>query len=502
MSQIKIGKRIEEIREELGLTQQDLASKLNTSQSAVARMESGDQNFSLEMIEKIETALGKNIVTLSDGSVNFEVEGGHPLKGDVITTSSKNGSLITIVASLLNKGTTTIRNVSDIEEVKRIIEVLESIGVIVEGTGNDLKITPPKKLNLSKLDRKNAEKTRSILLFLGPLIHLQKNFKLPYSGGCKLGARTVRPHLFALEDLGVEIETKNTNYNVHIEKLKPAEIVMYESGDTATENVIMAASLIPGKTTIKLASSNYMVQDLCFLLEKFGVRIEGIGSSTIIVHGVKEIKCNVEYFVAEDPIDSMMFLSVAATTNSEITIKRTPIDFLELELLKLKKMGLRFSVSKRYLAKNGKTNLVDIKTQKSRLTALEEKIYSRPFPGLNIDNLPFFVPIAAVATGQTLVHDWVYENRAIYYTHLQNLGVNIILADPHRVFITGPTELRATDITCPPALRPAAIILVAMLAAKGTSKLRNVYSILRGYETLVERLNKLGARVMMVHDFS
>jgi len=170
---------------------------------------------------------------------------------------------------------------------------------------------------------------------------------------------------------------------------------------------------------------------------------------------VKQINKNVTYALGEDPIESMLFLAIAATTNSNLTIKRCPIDFLELELLKLEKMGFKYKIIKRYKAKNGKTNLVDIKTYQSKLAALEEKIYARPFPGLNIDNLPFFVPIATRAKGETLIFDWVYENRAIYYTELNKLGAKIILLDQHRVTVAGPTKLKPTNIICPPALRPA-----------------------------------------------
>ena len=162
-------------------------------------------------------------------------------------------------------------------------------------------------------------------------------------------------------------------------------------------------------------------------------------------------------------------------------------------------MGFKFKLSKKYKARNGATNLVDITTSPSKLHALEEKIYARPFPGLNSDNLPFFVPIATRTEGQTLIHDWMYEDRAIYYLDLNKLGADIILADPHRVYINGPTKLTGEEIVCPPALRPAAIILIAMLAASGKSVLRNIYSINRGYEDLANRLNKLGAKIKILH---
>jgi UDP-N-acetylglucosamine 1-carboxyvinyltransferase len=194
----------------------------------------------------------------------------------------------------------------------------------------------------------------------------------------------------------------------------------------------------------------------------------------------------------------MFFIAVSAVTKSKIEIQRCPIDFLEIELLKLKKMGFKYEILKKYKALNGRTNLVDIMTFPSKLKALEEKIESRPYPALNIDNLPFFAIIATQAKGQTLIHDWVFENRAIYYKELDKLGADTILADPHRFYVNGITELKPAEIICPPALRPAAIILIGMLAAKGKSVLRNVYSINRGYEDIAKRLNSLGAEIKIL----
>jgi UDP-N-acetylglucosamine 1-carboxyvinyltransferase len=273
---------------------------------------------------------------------------------------------------------------------------------------------------------------------------------------------------------------------------------MYESGDTATENVLLAASLIPGKSIIKFASANYQVQDLCYFLKKLGVQINGIGTTTLEVNGKASARKNVSYHITEDPIESMLFLALAAVTKSSIIIKRCPIDFLDLELLKLKKMGLRFKVLRRYRARNGYSQLADIKTFPSVLRAPVEKIYGRPFPGLNIDNLPFFAPIATQARGRTLLHDWVYENRAVYFTELNRLGAKVSLADAHRVFIEGPTKLTGAEVVCPPALRPSASLLVAMLAARGKSILRDVYAIERGYEKLEERLGALGADIKRI----
>lgn len=499
--QTKIANFITELRKKRGLTQSELAEQLGTSQSAVNRMESGKQNLSMEMLHKLSKALNREIITLSRGYTNFQIEGGRKLSGTITTNVSKNAAVGLLCASLLNSGTTTLKHIPRIEEVSRIIEVLQSIGVRVQWNGDSLHITPPKTLKLSKIDKEAASRTRSIIMFLGPLVHLFEDFRLPPPGGCKLGSRTTRPHIFGLEHFGVKIKLEDNHWHIRTgKKPKDGEVVMYEAGDTPTENIIMAAAKLDAVTTIKMASANYSVQDLCFFLQQLGIHIEGIGSTTLRIHGKSTIHKNVSYSPSEDPIESMLFISVAAITKSSITIKRCPIDFLELELLKLEKMGFKYTILKRYKARNESTNLVDIKTHASELVALDDKIHPDPFPGLNSDNLPFFVPIATQAKGRTFIFDWMYDNRAIYFAELNKLGANVILGDMHRAYIEGPTTLGPADIVCPPALRPSAIILIAMLAAKGTSMLRNVYSINRGYEDLANRLNSLGARITVVRD--
>ena len=496
-----IGHRIADVRETKGITQAELAEKLNTTQSAVARLESGKQNISADMLKKIGKALGKNLITLSPGTVNIEIEGQQKLSGTIETNTSKNGAVGLLCASLLNRGTTTLHCMPRIEEVHRIIEVLESIGVKIEWKGSTITITPPKKFDLSKIDVEAAKRTRSIVMFIGSLIHHLPKFSLPQSGGCKLGSRTVIPHFYALEHFGVDIKTTDEAYEITKTKATPSEIILYESGDTVTENALFGAALTPSSVTLKYVSANYMVQEVCTFLQKLGVKIEGVGTTTLHVTGVAEINQDIEYTLSEDPTDSMFFLATAIVTNSAITITRCPIEFLELELLKLEKMGFRYTKSKPYLSHNNVTKLVDINTKHSKLKALHEKIHPSVYPGLNIDNLPFFAVIATQAEGQTLIHDWVYEKRAIYFTELEKLGADTVLADPHRIYITGPTPLKANELICPPALRPATILLIAMLGAKGRSVLRNIYSINRGYEKLIERLSSLGAKVSYLDEF-
>lgn len=428
-------------------------------------------------------------------TLNFRVRGGRKLRGEITVNSSKNGAVGLLCASLINRGKTVLKNVPQIEEVHRIIEVLRSIGVSVTWDDHTLTITPPKAFSMSQMDTEAAEKTRSILMFIGSLIHSMPTMRIPQAGGCKLGSRTVRPHKYALEKFGVRIVSGGAAWKVSHNKLQAADILMYESGDTATINAILAAAGIKGTSVIKYASANYQVQDVCQYLAQLGVKIDGIGTTTLTISGKRNIKKTISFELSEDPTDAMFFLASAIVTRSSIVIKRVPIDFMELELYKLELMGFTYDVVRRYKGRNGYVNLVDIRTHAKPLVASPEKIYGRPYPGLNIDNLPFFAVIATQARGTTLIHDWAYEGRALYFAELNKLGAKAMLADPHRVFIEGRTPLKAADLTCPPALRPAAILLIAMLAAKGTSTLSNIYSINRGYEGLAEKLQSLGAQV-------
>ena len=440
----------------------------------------------------------------SNAPLNLRIIGGKQLSGSIDVRTSKNAAVACLCAAMLNKGRTTLRNLARIEEVNRITEVLDSIGVQTRwlpGT-SDLEITPPAKIDLSTIDEVAARRTRTILMFLGPLMHEFDSFELPNAGGCDLGARTVEPHLHALRAFGMEVVAKDGYYNVEVNNsIRPTKpIVLIERGDTVTENALFAAARYEGTTIIRNASSNYMVQDLCFFLEKLGVTIEGIGTTTLKITGVAEINEDVEYFPSEDPIEAMSLIAAAVVTESAITIRRAPIEFLEIELATLETMGMRYDLTDEYVSANGRTRLVDITTVPGPLKAPIDKIHPLPFPGLNIDNLPFFALIAACAEGQTMVHDWVYENRAIYLTELTKVGARVQLLDPHRVLMNGPTRWRAAEVVCPPALRPGVVILLAMLAAPGTSILRNVYVINRGYEDLANRLNDLGATVETFRD--
>lgn len=429
----------------------------------------------------------------------FIIEGGKRLQGTISVGVGKNAPIAILCATLLIYGKTVLKDMSRVDEVERLLELLESIGVKYEWSEpRTLTIDTSGPLHMERINRRVCEKMRISLLLLGALAAREKKYKLYKIGGCRLGQRTVRPHLYALKKIGVSVESKAQYYAVSNAPLKAADIVMYESGDTATENAIMAAVLAPGTTKISFASANYMVQDLCYFLVAAGARIEGIGTTTLTIHGVKKLRGVPEYSCIPDPVDAMAWISVAITTKSPLTIKNCALDFLSLELEHLSVMGQKFTLENKRMSKNGHFPIADVVITPSKLTALPDKLHPRPYPGLNIDNLPLFTPILTQAKGQTLVHDWVFENRAIYYLELQKLGANVILLDPHRALISGPTRLLPNEVICPPALRPGMAILIAMLAAKGKSVLRNATPIERGYEEIVERLQSVGARITRV----
>jgi len=490
---------IKTLRERKRMTQEEFAKALNTSQSAVARMEHGTQNFTMSQLSKISSVLGQNVVTLAGNMDDFEIEGGKKLSGTIETNTSKNGALGLMCASLINRAPTILHGIPKIEELNRMIEVFESIGVKADWIGeHSIKITPPSVFKTESLNRFSALRIRSVLMLIGALVHHKKKFTIPHAGGCQMGDRTISAHKYGLESLGVKFQTKEKEYEITADKLHGGEITLFESSDTATENILIAAALIPETTTLYFAPPNYQVQEVCYFLQKLGVEIEGVGTTTLKVKGLKKIHKHIEYTNSEDPIESMTFISAAIVTKSKLKITRCPIEYLRLELLKLEHMGLRYQKSKQYFSKNGRTKLIDITILPSNLTSLSDKIHAQPYPGINADNLPFFVSICATAKGTTLIHDWMWENRAIYFTELNKLGADITLADPHRVIVSGQKTLRGAQIVCPPALRPSMIILIAMLGAKGISVLRNVYAINRGYERIIERLNNVGARINFI----
>ena len=341
----RIGNLIRDARKHRGLTQAQLAEQLGTSQSAVNRIEKGHQNLSLEMLARIGEALDSEIVALGAGPTHLRVTGPTTLSGSIDVKTSKNAGVALLCASLLNRGRTTLRKVARIEEVNRLLEVLDSLGVQTRWLNdeNDLEIIPPKELDLGPgrrggraayplgdhVPRPAAPPRRHVRAALRGRLQPRH----PHGRAAHGGPAPVRPR-------------GQGDRRVLPRPGQPGDraarpIVLTERGDTVTENALMAAALHPGTTVIRNASSNYMVQDLCFYLQRLGVEVEGVGTTTLTVTGRRSIDVDVDYAPSEDPIEAMSLLAAAIVTNSSITITRVPIEFLEIELALLEEMGFR-----------------------------------------------------------------------------------------------------------------------------------------------------------------
>lgn len=426
----------------------------------------------------------------------FIINGGKKLKGSVQTKSAKNAAISILCASTMINGTTTLKDVPRIEEVNRIIEILNSLGIVTTWRGgNTLVIENPGVTSVKHIDRAAVERTRASFMLVGALSSVLKKFTVYKPGGCNLGERSLSAHVLGFEHLGFKLKEHNGTFTIDARNARAADFTMYEMSDMGAENLILAAVLVPGTTTIRMAASNYMVQDLCHFLNAAGATISGIGTQTLTIKGVKKLKPVASYPIMPDPIDAMAFIAAGIVTKSTLTVTHVPIDFIRVELEKLRVMGQKFEIIKTRRSRNQQFTLADIRFKPSKLTAPADALKPQPFPGLNIDNLPFFIPILTQAHGTALVHDWVFENRVQYATILNELGAHITLLDQHRVEVAGPSDFRPGMIEAPAALRPAMNILICMLAAKGRSQLSNVYSIKRGYEDVANRLRALGADI-------
>ena len=439
----------------------------------------------------------------------LKVHGSRQLSGAIDVNTSKNGAMGLLCASLLNRGKTILHRIPRIEEVHRMLEVFTSIGVQcrwLNNGRNTLELIPPiDGYRLEDINRESASKTRSILMTIGAFIHHVDKMSIPHASGCNLGTRTIRDHIDGLEAFGVKFaddkdqihdDEYKLSFRVTCKDLKPNFYVFTEQGDTSSENVLIAAAGIPGVSTLYGVSANYMVREVCQFLQKLGVRIEGVGTSTLVVHGKKDIDVDgIEYTNSEDPIEAMTLLTMGIVTKSELTVRRVPQDFIRFELNMLEKMKQRFEVGSSYKSYNGMTDLVDVTVYPSELEATDVEIKPKTYPGINPDSAPFFVLIATQAKGETTFNDWMFDGRNRHLLKLREFGADIQTVSDRILRIVGKTQLRGAMVTAPAALRPSMIQLLAAMAAEGVTVVRDTYQIRRGYQDFFARANSLGAHI-------
>lgn len=417
---------------------------------------------------------------------SFVIHGGKSLKGEIEVRGSKNAAMPILAAALLTTEPSVIDNIPLIEDVKRFLEIIESLGCKIEWLNKRKIRINPQKLSLKKLDQSLVKKLRASVLLIAPLLHRFKKIKLAQPGGCLIGVRSIDAHLDALSQLGIKIRKTPTFYYYNGATIHNNEVILKEFSVTATENILMLASLIPRKTVLKIAALEPHVEDLVVFLKKMGAKIKIISPHIYEITGKKKLS-GASHKIIPDPLEAGTFMILAAALRSKILIKNLRIDHLDLVIKKLKEIGVRM----RFYPK--RNSYVDILMLPSyNLNGI--KLQTQPYPGIPTDLQSPFGVLATQLNGTSLIFDTMFEGRLKYIDELIKMGANAIIADPHRALITGPTPLYAQNINSLD-IRSGISLLIAALLAKGKTVINDTYQIDRGYEKIDERLKKLGADI-------
>ena len=418
------------------------------------------------------------------------IQGGHRLNGRASIRGSKNAIGPLVAASLVVKGQCKFKNVPRLTDILHLLEIIEGMGAKVEWTkANELTIDAT-KLDPSKLDRVKMKRMRFAILLLGPMLARFKKIYVPEPGGCNIGNRPIDTHLYALGELGATITTETDGaLSMNATKLKGKLIVLPEFSVTATENLIMAACLAEGQTSIRLAAAEPHVQDLCHFLNASGAKINGIGSHDIDITGVKALKApSKPWEVVPDMLEIGTFAAAAALTKGQVEMTPVVPEHLYATLNALTRAGIPYDIGKNSLT-------VKSTGRMSPFTKLQANIY----PGFPTDLQSIFGLIATQAHGTSLIQDPLFEGRMGYVNELIKMGANAVIADPHRVVISGPTPLRGSEIRSLD-LRAGATMVLAGLIAEGETIIHDAEMVYRGYEALDERLRELGAEIDIEHN--
>lgn len=413
----------------------------------------------------------------------FIIQGGKPLIGEVEVRGAKNAAFPILTASLLTKETCVIDNIPLIEDVFKMIKILEQMGAKVSWIGKRKIEINSSKVRPSKIPFNLAGCFRGSILLLGGLLARFNKVKILSPGGCIIGARPIDTHLDAFKQAGVRVFPEGRFYRFEKRKQdKSLEIVLKEISVTATENMLLFAATNPKKTVIKIADQDYQVQDLIKVLGKMGVEIECSKIRELEIIGKKRLK-GFKHTIMYDPIEAGTFIIATLATKGRVTIKNAELSFLSLFLKRLKDFGANFKII------DSKT----IKVLPSKKLKID-KIQSLPYPGIHSDLQPELGVLATQTKGATMIHDPLFDGRLRYLNEINKMGADIIFCDPHRAIVYGPTQLQGIEMPSSD-LRAGAAMIIAGLIAKGTTVIHNVYQIDRGYEKIEERLQKLGVDI-------
>jgi UDP-N-acetylglucosamine 1-carboxyvinyltransferase len=414
----------------------------------------------------------------------FVINGGRKLEGKIKVGGAKNAALPMIAAAILTKEEVVLSNVPNIRDVRNISEIMKAMGAEVEFSDNSLKICC-EKIDPAQVPEELVKLLRGSILLVGPLLAINKKVRLPLPGGDVIGARPIEAHVDAFRQLGAKVEEGDDYIEIDGINLKPGRVILNEFSVTATENVLMLAAGLPGKTTIEIAAAEPHVRVLTEMLAGMGAQIEGVGTHTVTVVG-KEGLGGGQFKVCQDILEAGLFILTAAATGSDLLVEGVPTDDMSLFFKKIKEIGVEFEADEE---KRG------VRVRPSSLKGF--KVQTLPYPGMPTDLQAPFSVVATQAKGSSLIHDPMYEDRFRHVAVLIIMGAVAVVCVPHRVIIEGPTQLMGREI---PSLdiRSGATLVLAGLVAEGQTIINEAEIIERGYEDLHKRLQSIGADIKLV----
>ncbi len=419
----------------------------------------------------------------------FHIEGGIPLKGEVTPSGNKNSALPILAATLLTDEPVVLHNVPNIRDVSDMRKLVASLGVKIENLGGNSWRIAARTVKPADLDPDLCRRIRASILLAGPMLARTGGFRLPPPGGDVIGRRRLDTHSLALKALGASVKYARSSFEFKANRLKGSGILLDEASVTGTENILMAAATAKGTTVIRNAASEPHVQELCQMLNALGAHIDGIGSNTLQIEGVESLHGG-EFTIGPDYLEVISFVGAAVVTHGEIRIRNAGPQYLDMICFVFRRLGVDWSVE-------GEDIFVPIhqrlKVEPDLGNAIPE-IKSNIWPAFPTDLISIAITVATQARGSVLFHDWMYPGRMYFTDKLVGMGAHIVLCDPHRVIVTGPTKLYGEKMESPD-IRAGMALLLAALAVSGKSTIRNVGQIDRGYERVDEKLRALGAKI-------
>ncbi len=418
----------------------------------------------------------------------FFIEGGVPLRGEITPAGNKNAALPLLAACLLTDEPVVLRNVPHIRDVLDMRQLLESLGTKVEELDANTWRLTSLTLQPDSLDLELCRRIRASILLAGPVTARAGWLHIPPPGGDVIGRRRLDTHIMALQALGVEV-TYDRAFDFHSSGLKGAEMLLDEASVTATENVVMAAVTAKGKTVIHNAASEPHIQELCHFLNGLGAQIEEIGSNTLHINGVPHLHGG-EFSIGPDYLEVISFVGAVAVTHGEARIRNAGVSYLQMVAQVFRRLGVQWDVDGDDILVRSDQPL----SIKHDLDGAVPEIKTNVWPAFPTDLISIAITVATQASGSILFHDWMYSGRMYFTDKLVGMGARIILCDPYRCLVQGPTQLFGEKLESPD-IRAGMALVLAALAAKGQSTIRNISQIDRGYENVEEKLRMLGARI-------